>query len=55
MIQPDRLKAPPKGVSVFARNNLWIINTVRVEISDPKNLYALLVWDEAPTGDGGDS
>jgi tetratricopeptide (TPR) repeat protein len=50
--QPDRLKAPPKGASVFARNNLWIINTARVEISDPKNLYALLVWDEKPTGDG---
>jgi tetratricopeptide (TPR) repeat protein len=50
--QPDRLKAPPRGASVFARNNLWMINSARVEISDPKNLYALLVWDEKPTGDG---
>ena len=50
--QPDRLKAPPKGASVYTRNNLWIINTARVEISDPKNLYALLVWDEKPSGDG---
>jgi hypothetical protein len=23
-----------------------------VEIKDPKNLYALLVWDEKPTSDG---
>jgi hypothetical protein len=29
-----------------------IINTARVEISDPKNLHALLVWDEKPSGDG---
>ena len=50
--QPDRLKAPPKGASAYTRNNLWIINTARVEISDPKNLYALLVWDEKPSGDG---
>lgn len=51
-IQSDRLKSPPKGTSVFARNNLWMINTARVEANDPKNLYAVLVWDEKPTGDG---
>jgi hypothetical protein len=50
--QPERLKAPPKGRSVFARNNLWMINTARVEVTDLKNLCALLVWDELPTGDG---
>ena len=50
--QADRLKAPPKGTSVFARNNLWMVNTARVEVNDLKNLYALLVWDELPTGDG---
>jgi tetratricopeptide (TPR) repeat protein len=50
--QPERLKAPPKGASVFARNNLWMINTARVEIQDTQHLYALLVWDEKPTGDG---
>jgi hypothetical protein len=50
--QPDRLKSAPKGASVFARNNLWIINSARVEIKDRRNLYALLVWDEKPTGDG---
>ena len=51
-VQPDRLQAPPKGTSVFARNNLWMVNTARVEVRDLKNLHALLVWDEQPTGDG---
>jgi tetratricopeptide (TPR) repeat protein len=51
-LQDDRLKSAPKGTSVFARNNLWMINTARVEANDPKNLYALLVWDEQPSGDG---
>lgn len=50
--QDERLKAPAKGASVFARNNLWMINTARVEANDPKNLYGVLVWDEKPTGDG---
>ena len=50
--QPDRLKSPPKGTSVFARNNLWMLNTARVEANDPSRLYAVLVWDEKPTGDG---
>ena len=50
--QIERLKSPPKGTSPFARNNLWMINTARVEADDPKNLYAALVWDEKPTGDG---
>lgn len=51
-MQEERLKAPPKGVSPFTRNNLWILNTARVEVSRPSCLYALLVWDEQPTGDG---
>jgi tetratricopeptide (TPR) repeat protein len=51
-VQADRLKSPPKGTSVFARNNVWMVNTARVEVTDPKNLYALLVWDEQPAGDG---
>ncbi|HXU37714.1 MAG TPA: tetratricopeptide repeat protein [Blastocatellia bacterium] len=50
--QADRLKSPPKGTSAFARNNLWMINTARVEADDPKNIYGLMVWDEKPTGDG---
>lgn len=50
--QDERLKSPAKGASVFARNNLWMINTARVEANDPKNLYGVLVWDEKQTGDG---
>ncbi len=50
--QLERLKSPPKGVSPFTRNNLWILNTARVEVSKPSNLYALMVWDEQPSGDG---
>lgn len=41
----------PKDISVFAQNNLWIIQTA-IELVLPENLYALLVWDEKPTGDG---
>jgi hypothetical protein len=51
-LQVERLKWPPKGTSVFSRNNLWIINTARVEANHPEDLYAVLVWDEQPTGEG---
>ena len=40
-----------EGISVFAQTNLWIINTA-FQIASEGNLYALLVWDEKPTGDG---
>ena len=50
--QHERLKSPPKGTGVFSRNNLWILNTARVEANDPSRLHAVLVWDEKPTGDG---
>jgi tetratricopeptide (TPR) repeat protein len=52
LVQPERLKSPPKGVSPFARNNLWMVNAARVEVDDPGHLYAVLVWDEKATGDG---
>jgi tetratricopeptide (TPR) repeat protein len=51
-VQRDRLQAPPKGTSVYARNNLWMVNTARVEVRDAVHLHALLVWDEKVTGDG---
>jgi hypothetical protein len=51
-LQVERLKSPPKEESVFARNNLWMINTARVEIRDAARLHAILVWDEMPSGDG---
>lgn len=50
--QVERLKSPPEGASPYARDNLWMINTARVEADDPRRLYAILVWDEQPTGDG---
>lgn len=50
-LQSERLESP-QSAQVFASNNLWMIDTARVEVNDPKNLYALLVWDEKPTGDG---
>jgi hypothetical protein len=50
--QPEHLEHAPNDVSVFSRNNLWMIDTARREATDPKNLYALLAWDEKATGDG---
>src|SRR6185436_960751 len=52
LLQPERLDEAPAGADVFARNNLWMLDTARVEADDVKNLYALLVWDGEPTGDG---
>jgi tetratricopeptide (TPR) repeat protein len=50
--QPERLGKAPNDVSIYARTNLWIINTARVEAADSGKIRALLVWDEKPTGDG---
>lgn len=49
--QCQRLGPPPDGMSPFERNNLWIVNTARVE-AKPRRIYAALVWDEKPAGDG---
>jgi hypothetical protein len=51
-VQPDHLKSPPEGPSVFARNNVRMIDAARAVAGEPKRLYAVLVWDEQPTGDG---
>ncbi|MBA2435175.1 MAG: tetratricopeptide repeat protein [Chthoniobacterales bacterium] len=51
-IQPVRLGRPPNDLSIYARTNLWIISTARVEAADPAQIHALLVWDEKPRGDG---
>lgn len=51
-IQPERLGQEPNDVSIYARTNLWMINTARVEAADPARILALLVWDEKATGDG---
>ena len=50
--QPERLGKEPNDVSIYARTNLWIINTARVEAADPGKIYALVIWDEKPRGDG---
>jgi hypothetical protein len=49
--QPERLGKAPNDVSIYARTNLWMINTARVEAADSGKIHALLVWDEKPTGD----
>ena len=38
--------------SPFARANIRMIETARSQASSPDNIYALLVWDEKPAGDG---
>jgi hypothetical protein len=42
----------PDDISIYARVNLWIIDTAQGEAANPRKIYALLVWDEKPTGDG---
>jgi hypothetical protein len=49
--QDEHQEVLPQDTSPFARNHLWIINTARAEAT-PGNLYAILVWDAQPTGDG---
>ena len=49
--QHEKLGPVPAGLNVFARNNLWLIDTARSMVADG-DIHALLVWDEQPTGDG---
>lgn len=51
-ILPAEPDDAPGGLSIYARTNLWIIDTARAEAPDPSKIYALLVWDESSTGDG---
>jgi len=41
-----------KEESVFARNNRWMIDAGLEQAGDPKNLFAILVWDEREAGEG---
>jgi hypothetical protein len=50
--QSERLGKTPPDLSIYARNNLWIINTAWIEGADSAKIHALLVWDRKPTGDG---
>jgi hypothetical protein len=51
LFQEEQIGAAPGNVSVFARNNDWIVNTAQLE-SKPGKLFAMLVWDEKLTGNG---
>ncbi|MBA3962750.1 MAG: hypothetical protein H0X40_12740 [Chthoniobacterales bacterium] len=51
-ILPANSSAESNENSIYARNNLWIIETAQAEAGDPGKIFALLVWDEKPTGDG---
>ncbi len=51
-ILPEEPARAPNDASIYARTNLWIIDTARKEAGDPGELRALLVWDEKQTGDG---
>src|SRR5262249_48443412 len=44
-IQPERLGQPPVGVSPYARNNRWMVNTARAEGESSQRIHALIVWD----------
>jgi tetratricopeptide (TPR) repeat protein len=50
--QSSRLGKPPADLDVFGRCNLWMLNTARVEVGLTDHLFAVLIWDEKPTGDG---
>jgi len=50
-VQTDRLGRPPVGMDVFARNNLWILDSARAE-AGARGFAAIVVWDQQPTGDG---
>ncbi len=49
--QHERSEQPPEGLSPFESNNVWMLETAREEAGGGK-LYAVLVWDEKPAGDG---
>jgi hypothetical protein len=49
--QEKELGPVPKGMEVFSRNNIWMLDTARA-MTESQHIYAILVWDEGPTGDG---
>jgi hypothetical protein len=49
--QHEVLGPPPKGENVFARNNLWCLDTAYA-LAPSASVDAILVWDEKPGGDG---
>ena len=51
-VLPPEPATAPNDFSIYARTNLWMIESARREAGDPGRICALLVWDEKPTGDG---
>jgi hypothetical protein len=51
LFQHERGGPPAGGLSPFETNNIWMIEMAREE-AGPGKLYAVLVWDEQPSGDG---
>jgi hypothetical protein len=51
-ILPPQAEDQPDDISIYERTNLWIVETAAREAAEPGRLYALLVWDEKPSGDG---
>jgi hypothetical protein len=49
---PESPDKDANALSIYERVNLWMIDTARREAQEGGQLYALLVWDEKPTGDG---
>jgi hypothetical protein len=49
--QHENGKPIAEGLSPFEANNIWMIDMAREESGSGK-LYAVLVWDEKPAGDG---
>ena len=41
-----------QATDVYARTNLWIIDTARMEAPGAEAIFAILVWDEKPAGAG---
>jgi hypothetical protein len=51
--QNEQAAAPASAASSpFARANIWMVETAKAQASSPDQLYAILVWDEKPAGDG---
>ena len=49
---PSASHSPASATSPFARANIWMVETGQAQAPSPDKLYALLVWDEKPAGDG---
>lgn len=51
-VQTAELGPLPEGENAYERNNAWLIETARREAGRRGTIFALLVWDERPAGDG---